>query len=155
MPEKTESHPRYSIFIKTLEPIITPLLNLAIVLLALMLIFNRDIPKVGHDYGYHLPRMLDGFLHQKLNGLEIQWYTPSFGGGLPAYPNPQDIQYSLPQLLMHVFNPWTSLMISLSSYSALGFLSFYLLLKEVCGFSKYSKMPSKKHMLLAGWAKIF
>lgn len=139
------------IFNKTLKAIIAPLLSLAIILLALISIVNQDIPKIGHDYGYHLPRMLDGFLHQKLNGLEIQWYTPSFGGGLPAYPNPQDIQYSLPQLLMHVFNPWTSLMISLSSYSALGFLSFYLLLKEVCGFSKHSSLIGAVFILANGF----
>jgi hypothetical protein len=136
---------------KAIKSIGMPLLSLSVVLAALLAVVNRDLPKIGHDYGYHIPRMLDGYLHLKVNGFEIQWYTPSFGGGLPAYPNPQDIQYSLPQLLMFAVNPWASLMISLAVYSALGFLSFYLLLKEACGFGRYPSMIGSMFILANGF----
>ena len=42
---------------------------------------NLDYPFVGHDYSYLVPRLLDTDIHYKINGLSIQWYTPSFGGG--------------------------------------------------------------------------
>ena len=72
------------------------LLAITIFLIAFL---NLGYPLVGHDYGYFVPHLLDTDIHYKTNGLNIQWYTPSWGGGLPAYPNPQHIQFSLPQLL--------------------------------------------------------
>ena len=109
------------------------MLYLAAILGLIVAIIGNDIPKVGHDYGFFLPRMLDTHLHHQVNGLEIQWYTPNFGAGSPAYPNPQYIQYSLPQLLMFIVNPWTALMFSLVTYSVIGFVSFYLFLREEMG----------------------
>jgi hypothetical protein len=97
-------------------------------------IINRDIPKAGHDYGFFIPRMLDTHLHHKVNGLGIQWYTANFGAGTPAYPNPQYIQYSFPQFLMFLVNPWTALMLSLVTYSVIGFASFYLFLRDEMGW---------------------
>jgi hypothetical protein len=113
-----------------------PVLNLAVISAITIFLIGRDLPYVGFDHDYFMPRMLDAYLHQKINGFQIQWYTPSFGGGLPAYPNPQDIQHSLPQLLMLVFNPWLSLMLSLFFYSSVGYIAFYLLLKNEYGFEK-------------------
>src|SRR5512133_3076938 len=73
---------------------------------------NLLFPLVGQDFKYSVPRLIDTYLHYKINGLSIQWYTPSFGGGLPAYPNPQHIQFSLVQLLMAFLNPWTAILVS-------------------------------------------
>ncbi len=42
---------------------------------------NYKYPIVGHDFSYVLSRMIDFRLHYLVNGLSIQWYTPSFGGG--------------------------------------------------------------------------
>lgn len=93
-------------------------------------IINKDYPKVGHDYRIHISHMLDTHLHHRINGLSIQWYTPSFGSGLPAYPDPLNVQYSLPQFLMFFVNPWFALLISMIAYSTIGALAFYLFLKE-------------------------
>jgi hypothetical protein len=84
---------------------------------------NAVFPYVGGDYKYFLSRMVDTYLHYKINGLSVQWYTPSFGGGLPAYANPLSAQFSLPQLLTQVTNPWSALLISYFVYSIIGFLS--------------------------------
>ena len=46
---------------------------------------SRDYPLVGHDFSYFIPRLVDTDLYVRINGLAIQWYTPSFGGGLPAF----------------------------------------------------------------------
>lgn len=92
---------------------------------------GRYYPIVGHDYGVHIPRMLDTHLYQLLNGLAVQWYTPSFGSGLPAYPNPQHIQYSLPQVLLFFTDPWSAILISIALYACLGAIGFYLFLKNI------------------------
>ena len=65
-------------------------------------------PRIGYDYGYFLPRLADTFLYFKSNGPSIQWWTPTFGGGLPVFPNPQDMQLSLPQLFTFVSNPFVA-----------------------------------------------
>ena len=128
-----------------------PLLYLLVISTITIFMVSRDIPRVGHDYGYHIPRMLDAYLHQEINGFEIQWFTPSFGGGLPSYPNPQDIQYSLPQLLMFILNPWVSLMLSLFIYSSIGFISFYFLLKNECRLSKNASLLGAIFILANGF----
>jgi hypothetical protein len=104
------------------------------ILALILMIIGRGYPKVGHDYGFFIPRMLDTYLHSKVNGLAIQWYTANFGAGIPAYPNPQQIQFSLPQFSLFVINPWLALMLSLVSYAVLGFLGFYMFLRDEMGW---------------------
>ena len=99
-------------------------LYLAAILSLIVFMIGRDYPKVGHDYGFFIPRMLDTYLHSKVSALAIQWYTANFGAGTPAYPNPQYLQFSLPQFSMFVINPWLALMFSLVGYAVFGFLCF-------------------------------
>lgn len=130
---------------------VVPILYLAVILGLFVAIINNDLPKVGHDYGFFLPRMLDTHLHHRVNGLEIQWYTANFGAGTPAYPNPQYVQYSLPQLLMFIVNPWTALMLSLIIYSAIGFVSFYLFLHEEMGWISNASALGASFILVNGF----
>jgi hypothetical protein len=92
---------------------------------------TRQFPFVGSDYSYFIPRLIDTYLHYLINGFSIQWYTPSFGGGLPAYPNPQHIQFSVPQLLLFVFNPWSTILLSIGLFTIIGYISCYLFFKRV------------------------
>jgi len=105
--------------------------SLMIVIWMIVSIIGRDFPSVGHDYRYFTSHMLDTHLHHLVNGPAIQWYTPSFGSGLPAYPNPQHIQYSIPQILMMVTNPWNALVISIILYSTAGVVCYYYFLRTV------------------------
>jgi hypothetical protein len=109
-------------------------LYLTAILGLIIFMIGRGYPKVGHDYGFFIPRMLDTYLHSKVNGFAIQWYTANFGAGTPAYPNPQYIQFSLPQLSMFVINPWLALMCSLVTYAVIGFFCFYLFLRDEIGW---------------------
>ncbi|MBI3168610.1 MAG: hypothetical protein HYZ22_09040 [Chloroflexi bacterium] len=136
---------------KRLASFLYPVIGASLVVLVILTIVNRDLPLIGRDYGYHIPRMLDGLLHQKINGLTFQWYTPSFGGGIPAYPNPQDIQFSLPQILLHEVNPWIALMVSLSVYSIVGFTTFYFFLFNECGFDRGASMLGAAFILANGF----
>ena len=94
---------------------------------------NRTYPMIGHDNRLFMPYMIDSYLHQKINGLTIQWYTPSFAGGRPVYPNPQDLQFSLPQFLIWIVNPWIANLSSIMIYVIIGFIATYYFLKKLLG----------------------
>ena len=69
--------------------------NLVIISWVVIRFLNLTYPIVGHDYDLAIPSMLDTYLHYIVNGISIQWYTPTFGGGLPAFPDPNNVQFSL------------------------------------------------------------
>ena len=92
-----------------------------------MLYMNASFPQVGHDYAYFMPRIFDTYLHYQVNGISIQWYTPSFGGGLPAFANPQQIQFSLIQLLSAFINPWQASLSAVAVFLCIGYLSTFSL----------------------------
>ncbi len=71
-------------------------------------------PLIGIDFIYFLPRLADTFLYQQHNGASIQWWTPTFGGGLPVFPNPQDLQLSLPQLFTLAMDPFSAICATLA-----------------------------------------
>jgi len=96
----------------------------------IILVMNRDYPLVGHDYEYFIPRLIDTGLHIRNNGLTIQWYTPSFGGGLPAFPNPQHLEYSFVQILALWMNPWSAVLVSTLLICLAGYHFFYKVLHE-------------------------
>lgn len=98
--------------------------------LIILAIMHRDYPLVGHDYAYFIPRILDTYLHMRLNGLLAQWYTPSFGSGLPAFPNPQHLQYSIVQGTSFFLNPWAAVLASTAIISLAGYYFFYRFLTE-------------------------
>ena len=102
-----------------------PSASAAIIILAVVAIVGRDYPLVGHDYRYFVPRLIDTDLHLRVNGPSIQWYTPSFGGGLPAFPNPQHLQYSPIQLLTFFIGPWNAILLAAVLVNLLGFACFY------------------------------
>ncbi len=116
-----------------LERFLPPAVGLGLALF-LVMIMNRDYPFVGHDFRYFLSRIMDTTFHIWLNGLSIQWYTPSFGGGLPAYPNPQHMEYSFVQWVSLVMDPWQAILLTTASVSFLGYFFFYKFLHETLQF---------------------
>jgi hypothetical protein len=87
---------------------------------------------MGHDYALFLPKLLDGYLWFSTNGIfAIPWFTPSFCGGIPLFPDPQSLYYSIPQFLSFFINPITSVYITVILFAVSGFLGFYLLLRRV------------------------
>jgi hypothetical protein len=98
-------------------------INLLVLVGFLLYYLNATYPQVGHDYALFVPRLIDTYLHTKVNGLAIQWFTPSFGGGIPVYPNPQDLQLTITQFLTWLVDPWVAIMISAAIYLTLGFIA--------------------------------
>jgi hypothetical protein len=101
---------------------------------------NRSYPMIGQDNRLFMPYMLDSFLHQKINGLTIQWYTPSFAGGRPVYTNPQDFQFSLPQFLMWIANPWMAILSSMLVFIIVGFIGTYYFLRKLLGLNPFASI---------------
>ncbi|HEU0297727.1 MAG TPA: hypothetical protein VFR47_33600 [Anaerolineales bacterium] len=104
------------------------LLNLIALNGIVLAIINLRYPLIGHDYTYSIPSFLDSAIHYRFNGLAIQWFTPTFGGGIPAFPNPNHMQYSIPSMLASFLPPWTAMMISVVLYISAGFLAAYYFL---------------------------
>ncbi len=109
-------------------------IRILIAISILCITIQASYPYLGHDYAYFIPRLNDTYLHYKVNGFSIQWYTPSFGGGLPAYPNPQHLQFSLPQLLTLVFPPDIASLIAIAIFSLLGSFSAYYFFHNILGY---------------------
>jgi len=122
------SNPLSMAYVRILK---SPAFYFIIIIFISILILNVKYPMVGDDYSYFIPRLLDSHLFYLKNGLEIQWWTPSFGAGLPSYPNPQQIQFSLPQLLLFITDPWISINISVIVFIGIGFFSTFFLFKRL------------------------
>lgn len=95
---------------------------------------NYHYPLAGWDHKYFFTRLIDTHLHYRVNGFTIQWYTPSFGGGLPAYPHPLNAQFSLPQILALLIEPWSAVLASYFTYVLIGYASAYLFLRRSLHF---------------------
>jgi hypothetical protein len=112
---------------------------------------GRIYPVIGHDFSVFIPRLTDIYIHYLVNGPTIQWFSPSFGGGLPAYANPQHIQFSLPQLITIFFDPWQSIIISIIIYIALGYIGGYLFFKKVIGLNWTTSILASLLFLINGF----
>jgi len=104
-------------------------------------IFSQFLPnaqgKLGHDYAYNLPMLLDGYYWFLNNGLfSVPWFTPSFCGGMPLLANPATFYYSVVQFLTFMVDPLTSLRCTFFIFAALGFWGFYILLTRVFATSR-------------------
>jgi len=127
-------HPAFIVAIITFETLL-----LAGILIAFV---NQYYPAIGMDYKYFVPRLIDSFLHYQVNGFSIQWYTPSFGGGLPSFPNPQQIQFSLPQFFTQFFDPYLAILLSIFTFVLIGIASSYYLFSNLLGFNPYAGLLS-------------
>ncbi|MGA2503955.1 MAG: hypothetical protein ABSG01_07680 [Anaerolineales bacterium] len=126
-------------------------LNILVIAIFVILFTGATYPLVGGDYRLFGPRLLDALLHYKVNGLSIQWYTPSFGGGLPAYPNPLQTQFSLPQLFTFFVNPWIAILASSIIYVSIGFWVTFLLLRDVMEFKPFSSILGANFLVSSGF----
>jgi len=99
-------------------------------------IFSQFLPnaqgKLGHDYAYNLPMLLDGYYWFLNNGLfSVPWFTPSFCGGMPLLANPATFYYSVVQFLTFLIDPLTSVRCTFFIFAAWGFWGFYILLTRI------------------------
>lgn len=116
------------------------LVNILFICGAVIAFMNLTYPLVGHDYSLAVPQMLDTALHFRSNGLSIQWYTPSFGSGLPAFPHPNNGQFSLLELPVIFIHPWDAVIFSSIVFISLGFFASYQFFYKVLQFNWTSSL---------------
>lgn len=126
-------------------------ITIAVVGVFFIVMLNRTYPVIGHDYTYFVSRIFDTYLHYVVNGPSIQWHTPSFGGGLPAYANPQHIQFSLVQLLTLFFDPWISIQISILVYIAAGVFCFFIFATQCLNLDWRASLLGALFFVLTGF----
>lgn len=107
-------------------------------LLALFLIFffwglNAQFPLLGHDYYYYWPRLLEGKWHFLRQGLWPLRFAVHLCGGFPQYGNPQDLFYSLPQLLSFFLDLWTASQLSILVAMLVGYVGWVRFGKDAMG----------------------
>jgi hypothetical protein len=125
--------------------------NILVINVFLVQYTNASYPMVGLDYWGWTTRLIDSHLYYKANGLGIEWYTPNFGGGLPAYPNPAQMQFSLPQLVTWFINPYPAIFFSTAIYIAIGFFVTYLFLHKVIGLKPLAAILGADFFLINGF----
>ncbi len=76
----------------------------------LLVMVLSGFPDLGHDFPFFVPALLEGKFHILHQGVTPMYYAPHFCGGSAVYGNPNDIFYSLPQLLVFVTDPMTALL---------------------------------------------
>ncbi len=94
-------------------------------------------PRVGIDYRYFFPRLLDGEWWRMQNGsLPVQWFSPSFCGGVARVPDGQDLTYALPQLLSRWLDPREAVIATAVVMALVGAAGFARLLRKGFGASR-------------------
>lgn len=99
-------------------------------------IFGSFIPnkhhKLGGDYSFYLPALLDGYFWYQINGTwETPWFTPSFCGGSLGSININNGYYSVPQFLTFLTDPLSAVRLTFVLFAAIGLYGFYLLMRKV------------------------
>jgi len=107
-----------------------------VVLLAIQTwLLNLHYPFIGTDMEYYLTRLIDVYLHLKINGLfSVQWWTPTFGGGIPAFPNPLHLQFSITPYLIFLFSPWIATQITYAIFASIGYFLIYNYIQNHTGW---------------------
>ena len=80
---------------------------------------------------------MDGYFWYEANGLlSVPWFTPSFCGGLPKFPNPQALYFSVPQLLVFFVDPLQGIRLTLLLFGFVGLAGTYALLRRAFAVSR-------------------
>jgi hypothetical protein len=127
-----------------------------LILLSYHLIFFRYFPNrqgfAGHDFSLFLPRLLDGYIWAKTNSaFSIPWFTPSFCGGEPGYPDPQNVYFTLPQLLTALVNPLQSVYFTIVLMTIAGYIGCYRMLRSVFNSSTSAALLGATLFLFNGF----
>lgn len=86
----------------------------------------NEAGRLGHDYSYFLPALLDGkFFFLENDWWSVPWFTPGFCGGIPAFANPQNAYFSVPQLLFFVASPIATLRLTVILFFLAGLTGAY------------------------------
>lgn len=92
----------------------------------------------GHDLDYFVPRLLEGLLFFRAQGISPPLYSPAFCGGIPFYANPQSIYYSLPQLLSLLMDPLLAIRLNTTLHMLAAAGGAWLLSSRALGLGRHA-----------------
>ena len=116
-----------------------------------IILLNSNYPYIGHDYSQIEARAMSMFLYYQNNGLDIEWASPLFGGGLLSYANPNWHQYSPLYFLTLIMPFWYSYNVLTFLFSIIGFMSVYILLKKDFNFNFISSLTGAVFFSCTGY----
>lgn len=116
-----------------------------------IILLNSNYPYIGHDYAQIEARAMSMFLYYQNNGLDIEWASPLFGGGLLSYANPNWHQYSPLYFLTLIMPFWYSYNVLTFLFSIIGFMSVYILLKKDFNFNFISSLTGAVFFSCTGY----
>jgi len=91
---------------------------------------------LGHDYSYFFPNLLAGYYWFISEGmLQTPAFLPHICGGIPYYANPQSMYHSIPQILMFLTDPLTSIRFTWIFFAIIGYLGVFSLIRFRMGSS--------------------
>jgi hypothetical protein len=128
----------------------------AAVMLFFSIYFSRYFPNrhaaLGHDYSYFFPNLLDGYYWFLENGIfRIPWFSPAFCGGVPAFPNPQNIFYSFPQFLTFAVGPLFGVFLTVIIFAWFGYIGVYLLVHKIFAVNRLISSLAATIFLMNGF----
>ena len=96
-------------------------------------LIHRYFPTVGHDYHLFFGELLEGKWQFHHFGLAIPRYALHLCGGSVLYGNPQDMYYSLAQMLALVLGPWPAIQVAILVSMVAGYMGWYRVGRELMG----------------------
>ena len=120
------------------------------------LIFQKLFPTsrglLGHDFQQVTNYFIFGKFWFDKNFLSIPWFTPTICCGLPFFPDPQSMFYSIPQFIFIVFDdPILSIKLTFLFYSLIAYLGMFFLTKKVFNFNVFTAIFCSTLFLFNGF----
>ena len=116
-----------------------------------ILLLNSNYPMIGADIELTESRLISLFLYFKNNGLDIEWASPLFGGGILSYANPNYHQYSPLYFFTLIMPFWYAYNSLTFLFSIIGFISIYVLLKKDFNFNFISSLTGAVFFSCTGY----
>lgn len=92
-------------------------------------------PQVGGDFLPFFRQLLEGRWHFAHYGLAPLRYAVHLCGGLPLYGHPNDLYYSVPQLLVLIMDPWRAMELSAVIFLSTGYVGWMFFGRDVLRLS--------------------
>jgi hypothetical protein len=120
------------------------------------LLLGRYLPaangRIGPDYSYFLPHLLDGQYFGAENRLgAIRWFTPAFCGGMPTWADPQDPFVTLAQWLTFLVTPLHAVQATVILFALAGAVGTYLFARRRLSVSRPAATVSGALVLANGF----
>lgn len=112
------------------------LLPLGVVLAVFVACIVWRWPLLGHDYEVFFRYLVAGRWHASHAGLWPLRYAAQLCGGLPLYGHPNDVFYSLPQLLTLAMDPLLASIVAVLCFLVAGYAGWFRFGRDVMGMER-------------------